>query len=110
MNKKFCRDCGQEIQLKAEICPYCSIRQSGTAPYVKVSGGKSRIAAILLALFLGGLGVHKFYLGQTLKAVIMLLFCWTFIPAIIALIEAVLLIVMDDREFDFKFNSQLMSA
>ena len=34
---------------------------------------KSNITAILLCLFLGGLGIHRFYLGYTLIGVIQLL-------------------------------------
>ena len=37
------------------------------------SSGKSKIAAGLLAIFLGGLGIHKFYLGYTVPGVIFLL-------------------------------------
>ncbi len=49
---------------------------------------KSPSTAVLLALFLGGLGAHKFYLGQTGLGIFYLLFCWTYIPSIIALFEA----------------------
>ena len=49
---------------------------------------KSTSTALLLALFLGGIGVHKFYMGQTGAGIIYLLFCWTGIPALIALFEA----------------------
>ena len=48
---------------------------------------KSVTTAVLLALFLGGLGIHKFYLGQPGLGVLYILFCWTYIPSIIALIE-----------------------
>jgi TM2 domain-containing membrane protein YozV len=48
---------------------------------------KDGTTAVLLALFLGGLGAHKFYLGQIGLGVLYLVFCWTFIPAIISLIE-----------------------
>lgn len=34
---------------------------------------KSRVVYILLALFLGGLGIHNFYAGYTTKGVIQLL-------------------------------------
>ena len=34
---------------------------------------KSKITAILLCFFLGGLGIHRFYLGYTLIGVIQLL-------------------------------------
>jgi TM2 domain-containing membrane protein YozV len=49
---------------------------------------KNPTIAVILALFLGGLGIHKFYLGQNGLGILYLLFCWTSIPAIIALIEA----------------------
>lgn len=49
---------------------------------------KNPTTAVLLALFLGGLGAHKFYLGKTGAGIIYILFCWTTIPAWIALFEA----------------------
>ncbi|MFH2103571.1 MAG: TM2 domain-containing protein [Chloroflexota bacterium] len=52
------------------------------------SAKKNPTTAVLFALFLGGLGIHKFYLGQTGMGVLYLIFCWTYIPAIIAFIEA----------------------
>ena len=42
---------------------------------------------MLLALFVGGFGIHKFWLSEIVPGVLYLLFCWTFIPSIIALIE-----------------------
>ena len=35
-------------------------------------GGKSKLTAALLAFFLGGLGIHSFYMGQTRKGFIQL--------------------------------------
>lgn len=49
---------------------------------------KNPTTAVLLALFLGGLGAHKFYLGKTGMGIVYILFAWTTIPAWIALIEA----------------------
>ncbi|MBP8705672.1 MAG: TM2 domain-containing protein [Candidatus Cloacimonas sp.] len=49
---------------------------------------KNPTTAVLLALFLGGVGAHKFYLGQTGLGIVYLLFSWTTIPGWIALIEA----------------------
>ena len=48
---------------------------------------KSPGLALGLCLFLGGIGAHHFYLGNTGSGVVFLLFCWTFIPAIIALFQ-----------------------
>ena len=66
---------------------------------------KSKVAAGLLALFLGGIGVHKFYLGQTLAGILYLLFCWTGIPHIIAFVEAIIILTMADADFDAKYNA-----
>ena len=45
--------------------------------------------AILLAVLLGGLGAHRFYLRQYWQGALYVAFCWVFfIPAIVALIEA----------------------
>ena len=66
---------------------------------------KSKNIAALLAFFLGGLGVHKFYLGQTLQGIIYLLFCWTYIPAIIGFIECIMFLLMSEAEFQKKYCS-----
>ncbi|WP_410087564.1 NINE protein [Barnesiella intestinihominis] len=67
---------------------------------------KNRITAALLALVLGGIGVHRFYLGKIASGVLYLLFCWLFfIPAIIAFIEFIVLICMSDEEFDRRYNA-----
>lgn len=47
--------------------------------------------AALWALFLGGLGAHHFYLGHTLLGLVFILFCWTFIPMLISIIELCLM-------------------
>jgi len=65
---------------------------------------KSKATAILLAFFLGGIGGHKFYLGQTGMGVLYLLFCWTFIPSLVALFEFIGLILMSEEDFNRKFN------
>lgn len=65
---------------------------------------KDRLTAGVLALVLGGLGVHKFYLGRTGQGILYLLFFWTFIPAIIGFIEGILYLVMEQSAFDAKYN------
>ena len=67
------------------------------------SGGKSRMAAGILGLLLGGLGIHNFYLGYTGKAVAQLLITLlsfgllAFIPAIWGLIEGVM--ILTDKNY-----------
>lgn len=65
---------------------------------------KSRMTAALLALFLGGLGVHKFYLGRGLQGVLYFLFSWTFVPAFIGFIEGIGLLLSSDQAFNLKYN------
>ncbi len=68
---------------------------------------KSRGIAIILAIFLGGVGAHRFYLGQMTAGVLMLLFFWTLIPAIIAIIDIVRYLVMGEAKFQRRYSSQI---
>jgi TM2 domain-containing membrane protein YozV len=52
----------------------------------------SKVTYILLAIFLGWIGVHKFYAGKTGAGVLYIVFCWTFIPALIGIIEGLVAI------------------
>ena len=105
-NEKFCAECGAVILRLAEICPKCGVRQPGSSFNLGAvaPNGKSRVAAALLALFLGGIGIHKFYLGQPGMGIVYLLFCWTFIPSIVALIEFIILLTMTDEAFAAKYG------
>lgn len=50
----------------------------------------NKIAYILFAIFLGSLGVHKFYSGKIFLGILYLVFCWTGIPGCIGLIEGII--------------------
>jgi len=65
---------------------------------------KSKTTAGILALLVGGLGVHKFYLDRPLQGALYLVFCWTFVPAVIALVEAIVYFTMSDANFNLKYN------
>ncbi len=68
---RFCGNCGQTLTQGAAYCMHCGygVRK------VPVAGvnAKSRLAAGLLGIFTGALGIHNFYLGFTGKAVAQLL-------------------------------------
>lgn len=60
---------------------------------------KNRGIAIVLALFLGGFGVHKFYVGRIGQGFLYLVFCWTFVPSIIGIFEAIRWAVIGEDKF-----------
>lgn len=53
---------------------------------------KNNLVALLLAVFLGGLGIHKFYQGKTMQGILYLLFCWTFIPVVLSFFDGVVIV------------------
>ena len=64
----YCNKCGKEIDDEALICPHCGC---GTVNYVRDKAKssvqpaqKKRSTALLLCIFLGGLGAHRFYVGK----------------------------------------------
>lgn len=90
--EKICKNCGKQISEDLKICPYCGEKverenydtENGTNNY-EVSP-KNGMVCLLLLLFLGGFGVHKFYVRRTLGGIVMLILNITIIGAIISLI------------------------
>jgi TM2 domain-containing membrane protein YozV len=111
VSKKHCFACANILDARAELCPKCGVRQPHLAgamtPIVMrapvPTTTKNKTTAGLLALFFGGIGVHKFYLGQGGMGVLYLIFCWTLIPALVAFIEALVLFGMNDVAFATKY-------
>ncbi|WP_197278996.1 TM2 domain-containing protein [Lysinibacillus sp. ZYM-1] len=68
---------------------------------------KSKGVAGVLAIFLGGLGIHKFYLGKIFQGIVYLIFCWTYIPAIIAFIEGIIYLLSNEHNFSVKHRVRL---
>lgn len=66
---------------------------------------KDKSVAALLAFFLGSLGIHKFYLNRPVQGVFYLLFCWTYIPGILGVFEAIRYVLMSKEIFCLKYNS-----
>ncbi|MCA9707882.1 MAG: NINE protein [Myxococcales bacterium] len=69
---------------------------------------KDKNVAAILALFMGSIGVHKFYLGRIGAGVLYLVFSLTFIPALLGLIDFFVLALMDKDEFDRRYNGSNM--
>lgn len=103
----FCKYCGKESE--TEVCEECKKNEVKEEP-IKVeatkvesnttsnANAKSKLAAGLLGIFLGSLGVHNFYLGYTGKAIAQLLIsvlscgAFAFASAIWGLIEGILIL------------------
>ena len=65
---------------------------------------KNKTTAGLLALFLGGIGSHKFYLRENREGFLYLIFTWTMIPALLAIFDAVHYFRMSPEDFNKKYN------
>lgn len=58
----------------------------------QISAGKSPVNKalyIVLAILLGSFGIHKFYAGKVGTGIVFFIFSWTFIPAILGIIDGV---------------------
>ncbi|NIT36385.1 MAG: NINE protein [candidate division Zixibacteria bacterium] len=58
---KYCQNCGEETPETAEVCPSCGVRLGKPGD----TELKSKLIAGLLGIFIGALGIHRFYLGYT---------------------------------------------
>lgn len=66
---------------------------------------KKKSTATLLCFFLGGLGAHKFYLGQTGQGILFLLTGG--VLGFGALVNFIQLLVKDQATFDARYNNAL---
>lgn len=113
VNEKFCSECGAIIKALAEICPHCGVRQR-RAKTAKSNSEKDKFIAGLLALFLGCLGIHHFYLGSQKPGLIYLLTSVLgsflvvplFVIAVLSVIDAIKLFMMSSEDFNEKYNNQ----
>nr|WP_298142608.1 NINE protein [uncultured Pseudomonas sp.] len=92
----FCRQCGSKIAADANQCPSCLASQN--------LNPKSKITAGVLALFLGGLGIHRFYLGQW-WGVFYLLFWGSGIPSIVSLVESIVFFCSNESNWQRKYGN-----
>lgn len=63
-----------------------------------------RITAGILAILLGGVGVHKFYTGAWGWGLLYLLFCWTYIPTVLATVEGIRYLVIKNEPFEASYR------
>jgi hypothetical protein len=115
----FCVKCGNEVDDAAVICPKCGVPttnfkqeapQAAAQPNIIITntntanataGGfnyiqKSKWTAFFLCLFLGGIGVHRFYVGKTGTGIIYLLTAGLF--GVGALIDLIMILIGGFRD------------
>jgi len=92
----FCKKCGADIG-DAKFCPKCgeatgAAAASATSTNVEHPDWKyvNKIAYGIIAILIGGFGIHRFYAGRIGSGILYLLFCWTGIPSILGLIEGII--------------------
>ena len=112
--EKFCTNCGQKLDDNATFCYSCGKKLNETTEKVEekqtkntkennhsgvsVKTKKSKIAAGLFGIFLGGLGIHNFYLGYNSKGLAQLLISvlscgiLSFVSGIWGFIEGILIL------------------
>lgn len=64
------------------------------------AGPKNRVTAGVLAILLGGIGIHKFYTGAWGWGIVYVVFCWAYIPAILGIIEGIRYLTLTDTDFE----------
>jgi Tfp pilus assembly protein PilE/predicted RNA-binding Zn-ribbon protein involved in translation (DUF1610 family) len=91
----FCRSCGNEINATDKVCPGCGDKQIVRKP-------RSKLTAALLAIFLGFLGAHRFYLGQWVGLLYVLfgILAWP-----VALVEGILFLLTDQQKWQRKYGN-----
>ena len=57
---------------------------------------EKRFQFAIIAFLLGGLGIQEFFLGNDFRGVLGILFCWTGIPAIGAIVQLIIAILAED--------------
>jgi TM2 domain-containing membrane protein YozV len=102
----YCQKCGKELSDQASFCPSCGhpVRSASMGPGFsadKTVSPKSRLAALLLCLFLGGLGVHRFYVGKIGTGVAMIFTLGGL--GIWILIDLIMIVVGNFRDIDGKY-------
>lgn len=61
----YCASCGKAIKAQAELCPFCGVRQAAGNVSEKSWG-----TLLMLFIFLGWIGAHRFYVGKVGTAIL----------------------------------------
>lgn len=101
---QYCTTCQAPLTSVAGYQPMQSVNQQGLTDW-KAMGADKKIAAGIVAILLGSLGVHKFILGYTTEGIILLLVTvltcgiGAMITSIIGIIEGIIYLTKSDEDF-----------
>ena len=122
--RNFCGNCAARVNSPAQVmCTSCGAGIGGTPAYSPAAppygtSAKSKTTAGILAILIGGIGVHKFYLGRTNPGIIMAVvfgvcFCSSFVfilpffgcmaLGIIGLVEGIIMLSKSDAQFQQEY-------
>ena len=99
--KKEAKEAKQKAKAAGEISKKTT---SSSTKHTKPSGKDYRVAA-LLAIVLGSFGAHKFYMGKYLVGILYLIFFWSWLPAIVGILEGIFLFMGGQEKFDEKLEN-----
>lgn len=104
-NKDFKREEPKVEQKKEEeesVQPKVTIQTNDQRPQ------RSKTVMAILSLLFGTIGLQYFYIGKISRGIACILFCWTGIPTIVGLIEALILLTEDTSSFEFRYKVRNM--
>lgn len=70
---KYCAQCGAQLVDEAVVCPKCGCAVAPVKTVDPFASPKSRLITLLLCIFVGELGIHRFYVGKIGTGVLWLL-------------------------------------
>ena len=105
----YCPKCGTKIKDGESYCPNCGTKVNNvyegsvddttrTIQVPRSCSDKSRLVALLFCLFLGALGIHRFYVGKTGTGILWLLTAGVF--GIGTLVDFILICLGEFKDSD----------
>jgi TM2 domain-containing membrane protein YozV len=101
---QFCSSCQAQLAPVGGHQPMQAVNQQSMTDW-KAMGADKKIAAGIVAILLGSLGIHKFILGYTTEGIILLLITvltcgiGAMITSIIGIVEGIIYLTKSDEEF-----------